>query len=490
MKIRALLLVLFCCLGAKAQLTPYDSAVARAKADLAAGRLDQALAEAAQAIALNQSRWEGYTVAAGALIKQHRCNEARDHLQKAIARAPETKKHGLTSLLSLCITQESVARPSSGDKQIRDPAEYYAYVQVVQQNDVVASINGWEAFLAQYPNSVMKENALEQLMVAYQQSSNPPKMGEAAQKLLDVNPNNLRALALLAFAKRAAKTPQDLAQAAQYGAKGLQVLPAWNQPDGMSNADYQKFKTQISVIFNGAVGMGAFQDKDYAKAGQYLRAAVEADPTDVNNIYPLAVAYLTPGPAEKLLDGVFFVARAANLIADPNGKAAVIKYGKSKYVKYHGVEDGWNELLALTVSSALPPPGFSISKHVPPTPFVLAADLVKNKQPKEMSFAEWQLVLSEGKPEDAAIVWSAIKSHALQMEGLVVKSSATKLEIAGSRDDIDQKRADIVLEMRGSIPANLLPKEGETVAFEGIPQSYSSRPFLMIMMHGALLKPK
>jgi len=51
----------------------------------------------------------------------------------------------------------------------------------------------------------------------------------------------------------------------------------------------------------------------------------------VNNIYPLALAYLTAGPAEKSLDGLWFIARAANLIADPKGKADVIKFGKSKY---------------------------------------------------------------------------------------------------------------------------------------------------------------
>src|SRR2546428_749681 len=84
----------------------------------------------------------------------------------------------------------------------------------------------------------------------------------------------------------AAKTPQDLTDAAQYGEKGLQVLPTWPKPEGMADADFQKFKTQTGVIFHGAVGMAAFQNKDYAKAEENLRAAVNSDPTDVNNIYP------------------------------------------------------------------------------------------------------------------------------------------------------------------------------------------------------------
>src|SRR5919108_4230252 len=56
-------------------------------------------------------------------------------------------------------------------KEIKDPAEYNAYVGAVQQSDPAAKVSGLEAFLQQYPNSVMKEDALELLMVAYQQRS-------------------------------------------------------------------------------------------------------------------------------------------------------------------------------------------------------------------------------------------------------------------------------------------------------------------------------
>src|SRR5882672_3548613 len=306
-------------------------------------------------------------------------------------------------------------------KEIKDPAEYNAYIGAFGQQDPAAKISGFEAFLTQYPNTVMKEEALEQLMGAYQQTGNIAKMVETATKVVQIDPNNLKALALLVVGKRiTAKTPQDLADAAQYGEKGLQVLPTWPKPEGMADADFQKFKTQTSVIFNGAVGMTAFQNKDFAKAEQYLRAAVDADPTDVNNIYPLALAYLTAGPAEKSLDGLWFIARAANLIADPKGKADVIKFGKSKYKNYHGSEEGWDALLAQTATTTLPPADFTIKQYIPPTPAEQAADLVKTKKVEDMSFAEWQLVLSEGKPEDADKVWTALNGKPLQMVAHII----------------------------------------------------------------------
>jgi tetratricopeptide (TPR) repeat protein len=374
-------------------------------------------------------------------------------------------------------------------KEIKDPAEYNAYMGAQGQQDPAAMISGFEAFLTQYPNSVMKEDALDQLMSAYTKAGNQAKVLETAQRLLQANPNNLRALALITYTKRiGAKTPQDLADAAQYAEKGLQALPTVPKPDGMSDADFQKLKAQTSVIFNGAVGMNAYQNKDNAKAQQYLRAAVDADPTDVNNIYPLALSYLTAGPPEKTVDGLFFIARAANLIGDPKGKAEVIKFGKSKYNKYHGSEEGWNELLTQASTTTLPPAGFTVKQYVPPTPAEQAADLVKTKNIKEMSFAEWQLILSEGTPEDTEKVWSTLKGKPLQMVAHIISiDSSSNLKLAGSSDDIDAKRADIDLTMSAAIPARQMPKPDTDFQFEGTPVSYVPKPFVMTMNDGALI---
>jgi tetratricopeptide (TPR) repeat protein len=390
----------------------------------------------------------------------------------------------------------SPAQPQQ-KKEIKDPAEYNAYVGAVQQQDPNAKISGLEAFLTQYPNSVMKEDALEVLMSAYQQTNNQAKMLETAQRVLQANPNNLRALALLAYVKRAqaeaGQNPQqNLAEAAQYANKGLEALKTAPKPDGMSDADFEKLKTQMSVIFNGAAGIAALQNKDYPTAQADLRAAVQADPNELRNVYPLALADLTGTPPNPV-EGLFFIARAANLAAGSPGQAQIQAYGLSQYKKYHGSDQGWNDVLATAKTNPMPPAGFDITKYVPPTPAEEAADLVKNKTPndiKQMTFAEWEKVLSAGKPEDQDKVWSVIKGVPLQMEGLVIAATPTEVQIAESEDDIQQKRADIVVTMSGTIPEKLMPKVGANLQFEGTPVSYTASPFVMSMDKGALLTAK
>jgi hypothetical protein len=407
-------------------------------------------------------------------------------------------------------------------KEIKDPAEYNAYVGAIQQADAAAKISGLEAFLTQYPNSVMKEDALELLMSAYGQTGNAAKSQETALKVLQANPCNLRGLALLSFTKRAAAeqggptAAQSLIEAGQFGEKGLQCVQTVTKPDGTTDADFQKLKSETSGIFNGAAGMAALQAKNYDKAQQYLGAAVAADAPDASSlrdVYPLALAYLSPpvcppaapaaadgsaaaapAPAgcstpDKATAGLFYIARAADL-AQGAGKAQIAKFGENRYSKFHGSADGWTDLMA-KATTATTPAGIMITQYVPPTPAQQCDDIEKQKEVKDMNFAEWQLCLSEGTAAAVDKVWTTLKGKPLQMQAHIISidttGKATRLMLAGSEDDIEGKRADIDLTMTAAIPKKDMPKEDTDFQFQGTPTAFTPKPFVMTMDEGAML---
>src|ERR1700686_3701859 len=142
-------------------------------------------------------------------------------------------------------TPQQSAAPAAPQqkKEIKDPAEYNAYVGAVQQTDAAAKISGIEAFLAQYPNSVMKEDALELLMGTYQGAGNQAKVIDTANRLLAANPDNARALVLLAYNER---PTQKWAGAKQHAERGLQAVTKMAKPDGVSDADFAKQKSQLT----------------------------------------------------------------------------------------------------------------------------------------------------------------------------------------------------------------------------------------------------
>jgi tetratricopeptide (TPR) repeat protein len=391
---------------------------------------------------------------------------------------------------------------SSADQAptIKDPAEYNAYVTALQQQDPNAKVSALEAFVTQYPNSVMKTSALEQLMSTYQATGNQAKVVDSAKRLLAADPNNLRALALLTFLARQGvmsnqNVPQNLADLQQYCTKGLEAVKANHKPAGIKAEDFEKLKKETSLIFNGGCGFAALQSKDYQHAQEYMKAAVDQEPNDLQNVYPLATAYLSANPPDTL-NGLFYLARAADIA--PAGSAAqqqIQAYGLKVYKNYHGSDQGWTDYALPTAKTDTSPPAdwaTKITKYVPPTPTEQAHDLVKDKtadQVKQLSFGEWELVLSAGTPEDQAKVWDVIKNVPLQMEGTVIEATSnTELHIAASEDDIEQKRPDITLTMTGPIPAARMPKAGDTFDFEGTPNAYTPTPFMMTMENGKLLK--
>jgi hypothetical protein len=383
--------------------------------------------------------------------------------------------------------QGQPAASQSAAPVIKDPAEYNAYVAAIQQKDNAAKISGLEAFVTQYPNSVMKNQALEILMGTYQQSNNMQKTMDTATKLVTADSCNVRALALLAYFDRVRAQGGDpaatqlLADGAKSGQQGLSCLPKFNKPEGTSDADFGKMKDQMTGIFNSVLGISALQGKNNADAVKYLKPAVDANPTDFSIVYPLALAYLGSTPPDSQ-NGIWYAARAA-AVAPAQAAPGIEKYARSQYVKFHAGDDGWAEFLAAAKSN-----GAQVAVKPAPTPAEQAHAMVAATTPDKMDFAQWEFVLTNGSPEDQDAVWNVIKGKAVQMNGTVLKVTPTQFEIAGSSDDIDAKKSDITLNFEDAVPAKMLPKEGASFDFQGEPSAYTPNPFMMTMDKARLLK--
>ncbi len=124
------------------------------------------------------------------------------------------KKQLITLVLAFAVATLAVAQqpsapqgagqgaPAQQKKEIKDPAEYNAYMGAINATDPHQKASALEGFVNQYPNSVMKVDALELLMRTYQQLGDVPKTLDAANKVLQADPNNVTALALSSYLYR------------------------------------------------------------------------------------------------------------------------------------------------------------------------------------------------------------------------------------------------------------------------------------------------
>jgi len=385
--------------------------------------------------------------------------------------------------------------PAAGKPEIKNAAEYNAYMSAFNTQDPNQKAQAMESFLQTYPNSVVKEDALEILMQAYQQANNIPKLQDTAQRLLQVDPNHVPALALLALSNRTA-CEQQMAQAPngpvppscqatkQFAERGLQAMPNWNPPGAQPDA-VQKQKEQLTPLLNSAAGFASLQMKDYPTAVKYLRAAVENNPkATYADVYPLAVAYLEQKPPDP--QGLYFVARATDLAQGTPAQAQIAKYGQAKYTRYHGSAEGWDQLLQQAATSPVPPAGFQVKPA--PSPAEMAANLVATKKVEDMSFDEFELVFTSGNQQAIEQVWTAIKGKPIAFEAKVVQTATKQMTLAATAEDIEKNppQADVTLTMAATAPAKL-PAAGTMAQVSGVPVSYTPNPFMITMDNGRLI---
>jgi hypothetical protein len=387
--------------------------------------------------------------------------------------------------------------PPAGQKVIKDPPEYNAYIAALNTEDPAQRAAAMEAFLSQYPASVVKTDALEQAMAAYQQAGNAAELTSTANRILELDPANVRALAIVTFLNRSLASQGDakaLADARADSEKGLKALSAWQKPEGMSDADFEKMRKQMSAIFHGAAGFAALQAKDYPAARDHYLKSFESDPSNLQDVYQLAVAELEMKPLDP--NGFWYVARAFQLA---QGNAAAQKsidaYGKAKYRRYHGGEDGWDQLIVATANQPGRPADFSVKPA--PTPAEIAVKAVQENAPGDLSFGDYEFVLSlrDASPankEAADKVMQAIlekeKQGAAKLKLPVKVISATPGTIQAAITDENQQANKADLQVTMTKPMLHPPTAGAMIDIVGVITEYVPSPFTFVMKEGEVAK--
>ena len=181
------------------------------------------------------------------------------------------------------------------------------------------------------------------LIDCYGQTNQPDKVLSAASRLLQVDPNNMKAIFFSVYLQEersaarpstrqgAATDPQTCDDAAALAQKGL-TAP---KPAGMSDDDWKKLTAGTYPIFHSAIAFDdAVSKKDFAGAiDEYTKelmlyppdACTKPGPCLADTLH-LAQAYAKPSPARDEVKAIWFYARAIDFapagIQNPDRAAA------------------------------------------------------------------------------------------------------------------------------------------------------------------------
>ena len=394
---------------------------------------------------------------------------------------------------ALALDEGQTQGAQSGQITIKDPAEYNAYTNAVGQSSPAAKASAIEQFLQQYPNSQVKEEMLEQLMAAYEQAGQADKELDAANRLLQVNPNSIRALTIVVYMEK--KDPAKLDDAA---AKAKQALAA-PKPSSLSDADFQKLKSATTPIFEDAIAADATAKKDYKGAIEAYTAELKGytDPAQTESgpgllaTYNLGNSYVQQDPKD-LVNGVWFLTRAAQY-APAGYKDQIEKAAEYWYKKYHCATtnaacmanpDGYAEIQQLAKANLFPPDSYKpVAAPPPPSPQDLAHQAVTSTPDlKTLALGDKEFILANGTPEDAGKVWDVLKDVTASVPGTVVSATADSVQLAVSDDAKQSQKADFTINMK--TPLKDIPAAGTSATYVGTFDSYTQNPAMIILKDG------
>lgn len=390
----------------------------------------------------------------------------------------------LASCAPMAIAQAQVnlgAQQGGANGQVQmSQAEYNAYNSAITQTTPQTKAPALEAYLTAYPQSAVKADVLQQLMIAYS-GFDPAKTLDAADRLLQVDPNNIRALTFeVYFRKTQADQATDatakqapLDQAASYAQKGL----AASKPKDMSDDDFKKITDSAYPIFYSAIGTAALNRKDSPTAIDNFKKELAAVPLAqtqqpgpvLQDTYFLGLAYLQSNPPDYI-NCTFYVTRFTAFAPEPY-KTQLAPTATYCYKKYHGNAEGYAAVQTAAQANLNPPADFKI------TPAPSAADIADQTVKSTpdlgtLALSDKEFILQNGKSDDADKVWATVKGKTVEIPDATVITAADSVITAAVSDDaIQSKTADFTFNMKE--PLKTVPTVGSKITLTGTYSSYS-----------------
>jgi hypothetical protein len=377
------------------------------------------------------------------------------------------KKFVYVSLMALASLGLLIAPTLRAQDQItiKDPAEFNAYQNATTQTDPKAKAAALETFLQTYPQSVVKNAVLDSLLDTYQATGDSDKTLSAASRLLQVDPNNMKAVFFSVAIKKGqcikTSDAQTCDDAGALALKGLSIP----KPAGVSDDDWKKQTSATYPVFHSTIALDdAISKKDFKAAIAEYRAELmlftddQSKSVGLADMLQLADAYTKPGAGKDLVQAVWFYSRVWDF-APAAYKAQIEPKLEYYYKKYHGALDGLDAIKTQAAATTFPPGTLAIAPAKSPAEQI--HDLIAaTPDLNTLALADKETVLALGSKDDADKLWALLKDKETQVPGVVIEASTTVIKVAVTQDAKDAKVPDFIVNLKTPLAEKDVPAAG------------------------------
>jgi tetratricopeptide (TPR) repeat protein len=189
--------------------------------------------------------------------------------------------------------------PLSMDNAPASPEEDSASKAVQQTTDPSKRIQMAEEFLQKYPQSRYRPAMYQALVSGYFATQQVPKMLEAGEKEVELNPNDAPVLAVMGQAlartynAKAPDAAKQLDKAELYSKRAIEITPTLAKPENLTDEAFSNAKTDTLVMAHSGLGLVYIRRGRFSEAIPELEQSVKTDThpdPDPVNYYLLGVA--------------------------------------------------------------------------------------------------------------------------------------------------------------------------------------------------------
>jgi tetratricopeptide (TPR) repeat protein len=244
-------------------------------------------------------------VGAGALILFLLCRAASagaqsgQQVQSAQAQQPSQQQAGQQQQPTADKDKQPNPPPLSMDNAPASPEEESAAKAAQQSTDPNKRIQMAEEFLQKYPQSRYRPAMYQALVSGYFTTQQVPKMLEAGEKEVELNPNDAPVLAVMGQAlartynAKAPDAAKQLDKAELYSKRAIEITPTLAKPENLSDEAFSNAKNDTLVMAHSGLGLVYIRRGKFSEAVPELEQSVKADShpdPDPVNYYLLGVA--------------------------------------------------------------------------------------------------------------------------------------------------------------------------------------------------------
>jgi tetratricopeptide (TPR) repeat protein len=189
-----------------------------------------------------------------------------------------------------------------------NPAEEKAYKAFYQTpaSPPQPVVDSGEAFLKKFPTSRYAGSVYARLATAYEALGDTPKMFDAAHKALQINPDNVDVLSMMAYAIPRRINPNDLdsgaelQEASQDATHALDLLSKMQKPADLTPDQFTAAINAEAASCHSGLGLVDYYQHNNPGMVTELEQAVKLNPNpDASDEFLLGLAYMQAGrPAD------------------------------------------------------------------------------------------------------------------------------------------------------------------------------------------------